>query len=209
MINITIRQFLIILILLISGRTFLEVLHFNFFIPNTIPQWQLILMYGIVLFSSVIILVLNIRKYGYSSSAKYAILIIVGLFLIAFYGDFGKNYFQEWKSEREYRRELELQASTEKYYKDKLKSPYQFIDYIWYSNLQTFYVFEKQGGISKQDIIHILNILKPLDNLDISIQLISQTTEHQLVMRFTNRKELIGCSEPPFYNLDKINICKE
>ncbi|WP_040951450.1 hypothetical protein [Gorillibacterium massiliense] len=202
------RLFLLITATWVVGRVFLILAHFELLSPVKIPVIQSIGIHFLVFFVGIIFINNYIDKHG-TEKLKYSLLILFGMIAIFFYFDIGNNYVQEWKSNKEIQKEIELQASTESYYKDKLDKPYIFNEYIWYSTKRTFYVFEKNGGVSKEDIEYIINIIKPLDNQDISIQLISQTTPYQIVMSYTNEKVLIGCTNPPFNNLDKINICVE
>jgi len=191
----------------IVGRVFLIMLHFKLLSPIKIPLSQSIGILLLVIFVSSLYIIDSVLKHG-RDKLKYRLLILFGMMALFFYFDIGNKYVQEWKSNRDMQKAIELQTSTDSYYKHQLAQPYIFKEYIWYSPTETYYVFEKNGEVSTEDIMYLLNILKPLDRLEISIQLISQTKPYQVVMSFSNKKVLIGCTKPPFNNSDKINICK-
>ncbi|REK74457.1 hypothetical protein [Paenibacillus paeoniae] len=200
------RLLLVVLISWIIGRFFLEMLHFEIMSPTRISQTEFTLMYGFVICTGLLVFAWNVSKYGFKS-AKYGIFILLGTLSLLFYLDIGHKYVDQWREERESQKEIQLMNSTQAYYKKNLDPIYSFREYVGYSKVQTYYIFEKNGDVSQKDMDYIVNILKPLDKLDISIQLYSLTTPNELVMRFTNEKAYIGCTNPMYRNLDKINIC--
>lgn len=181
----------------------------NFKLMSTteIPNWQSVIMYSFIIVAGLLIFLLNVRDYGIRK-AKYGILVIVGTLSTLYYLDIGHKYTEEWRSNRADQKELNLQRSTAEYYKNILDPIYSFKEYHWFSNKQTLYTFTKNGDVNEKDMDYILKVVKPLDRLDISIEIYSLTTSNELVMRFTNEKDLIGCTEPLYRNLGKTTYAR-
>ncbi len=148
---------------------------------------ELVPGYVVFLAISIILSVLVVKSYGFKH-AKFIILISWIIILSLTFIDIGKDCYYEVSN---YYGEVQV-SKLKHFYETKDINGLKLQEVIWYSDKQTVYLFVKYEEVSKYDIDNIIKTIKPVDNLDITIQLISYNDKKQLIYRYSNQKKFIS-----------------
>src|SRR5262249_14742151 len=92
------------------------------------------------------------------------------------------------------------------YHTKNLKKGYSFTE-IDQNGPQTVYIFGKYGDLTQEDIDYLIDFVRPIDEREIVIELLSKDQNKQATMRYSKNKEFISCEKPYYFASSVPNIC--
>ena len=177
--------FILLILLGLFARTYIQFKHISWILGGGGPTLEeLAPGYLLFILLAITVSIVLVIKCGFKSMR-----IIIGVTWIIILSftimDVGKDFYYEVDNHY-----AEIKVNKLKdYYEKKNINGLRFVDVIWATQEQTVYVFVKDGEISEKHIDDIIKTIKPVDNLDVTIELVSRKDKKHMIYRFSNNKK--------------------
>ena len=176
--------FVLLILFGLFAKIYFEVKYTAWILGGGLSFEELLPGYLLFLLIAIILSIFMIKKYSFKHLKILLFITWVVIFSFTI-KDIGSDiYYKAW----DYYGEFQVNRLKKSYEKNPIDG-LRLEEVIWYSNKETVYLFLKNGKISINDINVIIKDIKPVDGLDITIQLVGLEEKKQMIYKFSNDKK--------------------